>query len=259
MTASDSPIDSAARPRRAVNSPLAQAAILTGVVLLAAVTVRWGDPLLQWQPLPADLPSRAPIAWLSAAGLSVGAILFALPRHRRAGAALMTAQFAAWTILLHLPRVAGAPLNVGRWLGLAEIGAIALGCAVWGMAPDDGRRRALAIGLGLCALVFGTSHFAYPEITASMVPQWIGAAAFWALATGAAHIAAGLALISGVLRPLAASLLATMMALFVVLLHIPRVIADASNRIEWTMLAIALTLTGAAASVAAAARGAQER
>jgi hypothetical protein len=37
-----------------------------------------------------------------------------------------------------------------------------------------------------------------------------------------------------------------MMASFVALLHIPRLIAEPASRMEWTMTAVALTLTGAA-------------
>jgi enoyl-CoA hydratase/carnithine racemase len=37
-----------------------------------------------------------------------------------------------------------------------------------------------------------------------------------------------------------------MMGGFVLLLHIPRVIAAPDSRMEWTMTAVALTLTGAA-------------
>jgi hypothetical protein len=44
----------------------------------------------------------------------------------------------------------------------------------------------------------------------------------------------------------AAGLEAAMCACFVVLLHIPRVIAAPTSQIEWTMTCIALSITGAA-------------
>ena len=52
--------------------------------------------------------------------------------------------------------------------------------------------------------------------------------------------------ISGLLARLAATLLAAMYATFVLILHAPRVAATPTARIEWTMLFIALSLTGAA-------------
>jgi len=55
-----------------------------------------------------------------------------------------------------------------------------------------------------------------------------------------------LSVISGVLAWLGSVLLALMFSLFVLLLHIPRTLADPANRIEWTMLFHATALTGAA-------------
>jgi hypothetical protein len=37
-----------------------------------------------------------------------------------------------------------------------------------------------------------------------------------------------------------------MYATFVLILHIPRVMADPASRLEWTMMFVALSLTGAA-------------
>jgi hypothetical protein len=42
-----------------------------------------------------------------------------------------------------------------------------------------------------------------------------------------------------------------MMAGFVVLVHVPRVLAHPDSRMEWTMLLVAVTLSGSAALVAA--------
>lgn len=79
-----------------------------------------------------------------------------------------------------------------------------------------------------------------------MIPRWIPFPLFWAYVTGCGHVAAGLSLVSGIAVRLASTLLAAMLACFVILLHIPRVLADPASRIEWTMLAIAMSLTGAA-------------
>jgi hypothetical protein len=52
--------------------------------------------------------------------------------------------------------------------------------------------------------------------------------------------------VSGVRARLAATLTAAMMATFVVLLHIPRVVASPGSHFEWCMIAVASALTGAA-------------
>ena len=72
--------------------------------------------------------------------------------------------------------------------------------------------------------------------------------------TGAAHALAGLAIASGIRRTLAATLESLMMAGFVVLVHLPRVLAHPDSRMEWTMLFVALTLSGSAGLVAALPR-----
>jgi hypothetical protein len=55
-----------------------------------------------------------------------------------------------------------------------------------------------------------------------------------------------LAILFGVVPRLATTLLTTMMGCFVVMLHIPRVMAAPDSQLEWTMMAVAVSLTGAA-------------
>jgi hypothetical protein len=52
--------------------------------------------------------------------------------------------------------------------------------------------------------------------------------------------------VTGIRARLAVTLHAAMMGAFVVLLHLPRVIAAPDQHIEWIMLGIASSLTGAA-------------
>ena len=107
--------------------------------------------------------------------------------------------------------------------------------------------RIARIVAGLSACVFGFAHFNYIDFTASMVPAWIPPnGVFWAWATGAGHLAAGLSLVSGIRARLAATLLAGMMASFVVLLHLPRVVAAPDQHVEWIMLGVSSMLAGAA-------------
>ena len=53
-------------------------------------------------------------------------------------------------------------------------------------------------------------------------------------------------MLRGVAMPLAAWVEAMMMCAFVVLLHVPRVLAAPNSRLELTMLAVAVMLTGVA-------------
>jgi len=142
------------------------------------------------------------------------------------------------------------PTDLGTWNGVAEIvfmtvGAIALYAGARGMRGNVAGGVCLAAGL--CALVFGATHFKYAQFTATMVPAWVpGGQLFWAYATGFVHLVAGLSLVSGIRSQLGATVLAAMMALFVLLVHVPRVYASPGEQLEWIMLGVALSLSGAA-------------
>jgi uncharacterized membrane protein YphA (DoxX/SURF4 family) len=223
-----------------------------GVLLLGIVGVVVGDFALQWQPVAAGVPMRTVLAYASALLLLLGGACLFVGSITSRAALFLGSFFAVWAAALHLPRVLPHLSEIGAWNGLAEITAAACGgFAAWVLssAPElhPVARTAIPRVLGACLLVFGSAHFAYAEFTASMVPAWIpGSSLFWALATGTGHLAAGLSLVSGILSRLAATLLTSMFASFVLLLHAPRVIADPGVHMEWVMLAISTTLTGAA-------------
>jgi uncharacterized membrane protein YphA (DoxX/SURF4 family) len=73
---------------------------------------------------------------------------------------------------------------------------------------------------------------------------------FWVYLTGAAAIAAGLAILSGILSLLAARLLTLMYILFGILVHTPFVLAPHANHGNWVEFMVNLALAGAAWIVA---------
>lgn len=207
-----------------------------------------GDFAFQWQPVPKDIAFHAPLAYFSAA-LLIALGLGAIWRRTSAAASLgLGLMFAVWVFVLHVPKALQAPGEVASWNAVAEAWALSMGGLI-GWAAD--RRPAATAWLrrlfGLGPVVFGLAHFTYAKFTASMVPAWLPPSQlFWAYVTGAGQLSAGVSLISGVLAQLAATLLTAMYATFVLILHTPRVLNAPGERIEWTMLFIALSLTGAA-------------
>ena len=222
-----------------------------GVVLLGVVGIAVGDFALQWQPVPSGLPLRTEVAYACAAVLVAGGVCL-LVRQASSGAALVLGVFfASWAVVLHLPRVISNLGEVAVWNGFAEISAAACGgLAAWSLSRGSETRTTLSRIVprvfGLCLAVFGTAHMVYAEFTASMVPAWLPAPLFWAYATGVGHLAASLSLLCGVLSRLAATVLTGMFASFVLLLHLPRVIASPQAHVEWVMLGVSITLMGAA-------------
>jgi uncharacterized membrane protein YphA (DoxX/SURF4 family) len=217
-----------------------------GAILLGVVTLVFGDFALQWQPVPEGMAGGAALATTSGLVLIAGG-LTALWRNAGSARLILSAFYMLWVLALHLPKFIAAP-GVASLLGFAEILSLAAAGAALIASRDSNSPLKLTarIVYGLCPLVFGISHLVYADFTASMIPAWIPAKLFFAYFTGAAHIAAGLAILAGLLARLAATLLATMCGLFVLLLHIPRVAAAPTDHKEWTMLAVAVSIAGGA-------------
>src|SRR5262249_53333774 len=161
----------------------------------------------QWQPVPPEIPARAALA-LVAGVIEIAAGLALLAS--RAGLVLAAAVMASW-VALHLPSVLRADAAVADWLGVAGPGSLVVALALVAAAPRDaGLRLGFAL-YGAAAVVFGASHLAYADFTASMVPPWLPARHALAVATGVAHALAGLAIATGFARRLAATCEALMM------------------------------------------------
>ena len=221
-----------------------------GAILLGALGLYFHDFAMTWQPVPPGIGARTLLAYLSGLLLIVGGSAILSRRGERGGALLLAAFYGIWVIFLHGPIVLGEPGALYKWNGVAEISFLTTG-GIALLAASTGTRGTLAMTsrviAGACAICFGSTHLVYSKETAAFVPTWIPPnQLFWAYATGVGYIAAGLALVSGVQARLAATLTAAMMASFVLLLHLPRVIGSPTSQFEWTMLAVASSLTGAA-------------
>jgi len=97
-------------------------------------------------------------------------------------------------------------------------------------------------GFSAILFAFGAAHFIYIDITASMVPVWLPAHRFWAIVTGAAHILAGLSLLSGIWTRLATRLLAVMFVSFALLVNLPAALsAGVAHQVLELCFAAALT------------------
>jgi uncharacterized membrane protein YphA (DoxX/SURF4 family) len=222
-----------------------------GAILLGAVGIWFHDFALQWQPVPKGLPAFGLLAYVSGLLLIAGGVAILSRKGERLGALLLASFFGLWVVALHLPNAIQGWRHIGAWLAPAEsafamLGGVALFAAGAGSlrGPLMTATRLLA---GVCCLVFGLAHFNYIDFTATMVPAWIPPnQKFWAWATGVGHFAAGLALVSGIQARIAATLEAAMMAAFVVLLHVPLVVAAPAQHVNWVMLGVATTYTGAA-------------
>jgi len=229
-----------------------------GVMALGMLCLVWGD-FLPGQPVPKNFPDRGILAYAAAALMLVAGAAIEWRRTVVFGAAALTAYYTLIVVILMNGRVVlthyaefGAYSGAAEQLAIAAAGLIILAAT----ANIDAARAARLTRLGqwafgACALLFGGAHFFYMNMTVPLIPKWLPPSqVFWAYATGIGHIAAGLAILTGVQSRLAAILLTIMFASFTPLVHLPMLLADPSNRYIWSENALNLALTGAAWVVA---------
>jgi uncharacterized membrane protein YphA (DoxX/SURF4 family) len=218
---------------------------------LGLVGIWFHEFALQWQAVPAGIPMRTPLAYLSGALLVLGGGAILSRRYERSGALLLAAFYGLWVVAFHLPNAFAGFWHIGAWNAPAEITYLTMGAVALLAAHAGQMRRTLALVArvlaGLSAVVFGCAHFNYIDFTATFVPAWIPPSqVFWAWVTGAGHLAAGIALVSGIQARLAVTLHAVMMGSFVLFVHLPRVLGSPEKHEEWIMLAVSSALTGSA-------------
>jgi len=227
-----------------------------GIVAIGLVTLAFGDFDV---PVPKAFPDRTLLAYLAGAFLIAAGAAVEWPRFTAWAAAILALYYTLIvTVLIDGHLILKYPTTYGAYSGLAEPLAIAMGGLIVfaSVAEIEEARAARLIRIaqimfGTCAIFFGIAHFVYMNMTAPLVPKWLPPGqVFWGYATGVFHIAAGLAIISGVQARLAAILLTAMFVGFTLLVHLPLAFAHPHDHFIWSENAENLALIGAAWVVA---------
>ena len=236
--------------------------IAFGLLGFGALTLIYDDFGLDWQRVPDWVAARGLLAYVAGAIEVAAAAALLLRRTSALAAFVLTPYTLLWVLLLDVPPLLSNFGVEGAWLSVGERAELFAG--VWILAitlaraqnratlarfTDDQALRVARIVFGLALIPVGLSHLVYPDAV-SLVPAWLPFRMFWLYATGIGHIAAGVALTVSVLPRLAAVMEAAMMTSFVLLVHVPRVLASPHIRVEWTMLCISTAFSGAAWSTA---------
>lgn len=224
-------------------------------IVLGIPGLIFGSFAMLGQPVPTHLPFYQPLLYASCGLLILAGPAACLERTAAIGSLALAAFFALFLVVLDLPFVVSQPTVWVTYENIAEnVVKLLGGLLAWTWAARAGEARAAAAIMrvarplfGACLIVFGISELVYAGFTASMVPAWLPPSQlFWAYATGACQIAAGLAVASGIKARLAAILLTVMYLGFGLLVHLPRVIADPSGAMAWAENGTNLVLAGAA-------------
>jgi uncharacterized membrane protein len=214
--------------------------LLAGIAGFGLQALLCTAPVPQLEPLPAWLPASGMIANLSGLLLLALAAGLGFSASRRLAAWGLAVVLLLWAGLLHAPLLAAAPDDGGAWARLF----ITLALAGSALVLAGLRQGRLLFGLAL--IVFGAVHLIYRQAIAEMIPAWIPDRMWWPYLTGAANLAAGLALISGVKARLAGLAVGLMYLSWLVLIHVPAVVAAPHDPGEWNRLLVALALAGGA-------------
>ena len=240
------------------------ALVLIGLGILGLVK---GDLAPGWSPVPESMPARQALVYLcDIVYLACGIGLF-WRRTSSLAARVLFGYLLLWLLILRVPWMV-VSFQIGTWWAASST-AILTGTAwvLYSQLADEWDKRRFAFivsdqgvrvarmlfGLGLIPL--GIAHFLYLEATAPLVPGWLLFPVFWAYFTGAAFIAAGLSMITGVFARLAAALITLQIACLTVFVWIPRIIAGNMTPFQWNEFFVSILLTAAAWVVADSYQG----
>lgn len=232
-----------------------------GAVVLGLGGLVWGDFAVVWQP-PNSVPGQTALGYVVAVPPLLAGLAIQWQRTTRIGASGLIVLYALAVILLDVPGGVAQPSVFVAWYGVAEHLALAAGGLVIysfceGLEPASAARLS-KIGrliFGTCLIYFGLAHHFYLAYTVKMVPAWLPPGqTFWAYATAAGHIAAGIAILSGIYARTAAVLLAAMFVVFAILVHAPSIVMAPHTHFNWVENATNFALIGSAWAIVASLR-----
>jgi uncharacterized membrane protein len=230
-----------------------------GCAALGALSIWFHDFAFIWQLVPKGIVWHDALVDMTGTILLAGGIALFIPSTARLAALAIAGLLLVFVLLARVPNVVTHPLIEANWYGVGEtLTFVAGGWTIFSMLPARGgdafaklgNARAGQILFALALPALGLSHFFYVGQTAPLIPSYLPFHLPLAYLTGAAHIAAGIAILFGILPRLAATLEAIMVSLFTLLIWVPTTIAAPTSGDNLTELFLSLAITGTAWAVA---------
>jgi uncharacterized membrane protein len=166
----------------------------------------------------------------------------------------------SWALFRHVPLVIVNLSDPAEWnslfMAVAASGSafIIADSTTHGLLPFRNRllsnrfvtRRVGNLCYGSALIIFGVQHIVYAPFIASLIPSWIPGNYFWAHVTGLALFIAGISIILEWKSNISSLGLGIMISLWIALIHVPKLQANARDYHEWTSLFQAVIITSGA-------------
>jgi uncharacterized membrane protein YphA (DoxX/SURF4 family) len=214
-----------------------------------------------WAPIPKRVPGREMLACAAGALLFIAGLSLFWRKTVVFSSTLLAFLFLGWLLLLQAPDLIANPREEGLWAGSGQLATAITGAwilfASFASPEDRGRWvrgdrgvRAARLLYAVALPLFGIHHFYDLPGAAEAVPAWLPFRLAWASLTGVGHIAAGVAILLGIVPRLAATLEAIMISSFVLLVHVPGIVGAPRDALQWSMGIVASVISDAAWIVA---------
>src|SRR5690349_21175297 len=229
----------------AISNPTMEKSATLGRILVAVSLIVFGVQHFIYGGLvatlvPAFMPGR--LFWAYFVGVAfiaaAAGILYKLLS--RAAATMLGVMFFLFIVLLHTPRIIGSPNNGNEWT--SGFVALAMCGGSWilaSAAPLEEREKPdpfLRLGryfFGLSFVAFGIQHFVYGRFAAGLGPPWFTGRPVRAYLIAIVFVAIGLAIVLGKKTRMAATTLGTILLLFFLFVHAPRIVTQLHNPGPW--------------------------
>jgi hypothetical protein len=226
-------------------------------VLFGVIALMWHDPET-WQNLRRiwSLPLGVIIGSCLMAAQIAGGILMQHPRTAHLASVVLGVVYLLFSLAC-IPAILSAPTVYAQYGSFFEQFSLLSGATALYAATEANAARAAAfgrlarLGLGVSTISFTLAQIFYLRFTADFVPKWIPPnQMFWAILTTIAFALAAIAILMNRQARLALRLMTLMLALFGVLVWIPRLIAHPEAHGNWSEFALTYLITGATWMVA---------
>jgi hypothetical protein len=232
---------------------------LYGRIVFGASAVLFGVIALMWHD--SDTWQTLSQIWSLPFGIIVGGCLMIAqiacgigmqyPRSARLASIVVGVVYLLFSLAC-IPGIIAAPTIYAQYGSFFEQFSLLCGAIALYAQTEANEARAIAfgrvarLGLGLCAISFTVSQMVYLRVTADLVPKWIPPnQMFWAILTTIAFALAAIAILINRQARLALRLMTLMVALFGVVVWIPRLIARPQAHLNWSEFLLTFLIAGA--------------